>query len=252
MSNVAPPSPIDLDQAAVLLDVDGTLLDLALTPQAVAVPPGLRATLQELWRATSGALAFVSGRRLDDLDRIFAPLRLPAVGGHGSEMRVSVEDNVVAARVRPLDLALRRRLVAIAKDIPGVLAEDKGYALALHYRMAPEQGERVQARARACLEGVADCELLPGKLLVEVKRKGANKAVGIRALMAHAPFAGRRPLFIGDDITDQDAFAAMAELGGIAISVGGAAPGVRYCLAAPADVRRWLAALLHRESCAAT
>src|SRR5664279_807929 len=126
-----------LDQSALLLDIDGTLLDLAPTPREVWVPPGLAKTLNRLVEKTSGALALVSGRSLNDIDLIFAPEQFSAVGGHGAEMRISVDNEAVATHAPPMDKELKRRLAAIARLSPGILLEDKGYSLALHYRLAP-------------------------------------------------------------------------------------------------------------------
>src|SRR3954464_6395653 len=122
-----------LSETAVLLDVDGTLLDLMPTPREVWVPPGLAKTLNRLHKRTGGALAFVSGRSINDLDLIFAPDQFPAVGGHGAEMRLEPDSESVESHAPPLDKELKRRLAAIAKLSPGILLEDKGYSLALHY-----------------------------------------------------------------------------------------------------------------------
>src|ERR1700726_1866006 len=130
-----------LDEYAILLDIDGTLLDLAPTPREVWVPPGLAETLSRLRDRTSGALALVSGRSLNDIDLIFAPEQFPAVGGHGAEMRVAIDSESVAVHAPPMDKELKRRLAAIAKLSPGILLEDKGYSLALHYRLAPDGGK---------------------------------------------------------------------------------------------------------------
>lgn len=126
-----------LKEMALLLDIDGTLLDLAPTPREVWVPPGLSDTLNGLLQRTFGALAMVSGRSLNDIDLIFAPDQFPAVGGHGAEMRLAINDEAVASAAPPMDKELKRRLAAIAKLSPGILLEDKGYSLALHYRLAP-------------------------------------------------------------------------------------------------------------------
>src|SRR6201747_936251 len=126
-----------LGDCAILLDIDGTLLDLAPTPREVWVPPGLANTLSRLLEKTSGALALVSGRSLNDIDLIFAPQQFPAVGGHGAEMRIGTDNEAVASHAPPMDKELKRRLAAIARLSPGILLEDKGYSLALHYRLAP-------------------------------------------------------------------------------------------------------------------
>src|SRR5215216_5436850 len=126
-----------LSESAILLDIDGTLLDLMPTPREVWVPPGLAKTLNRLLARTDGALALVSGRSLNDIDLIFAPEQFPAVGGHGAEMRIIGDSEAVATHAPPMDKELKRRLAAIAKLSPGILLEDKGYSLALHYRLAP-------------------------------------------------------------------------------------------------------------------
>src|SRR6267154_6718457 len=126
-----------LSRTAILLDIDGTLLDLAPTPREVWVPPDLALNLNRLLERTSGALALVSGRSLNDIDLIFAPELFPAVGGHGAEMRLSTDSEAVATHAPPMDKELKRRLASIARLSPGILLEDKGYSLALHYRLAP-------------------------------------------------------------------------------------------------------------------
>src|SRR6201747_3285886 len=126
-----------LSQTAILLDIDGTLLELAPTPREVWVPPGLAKTLNKMHQPTGGSLALVSGRSLNDIDLIFAPEQFPAVGGHGAEMRIGTDNEAVASHAPPMDKELKRRLAAIARLSPGILLEDKGYSLALHYRLAP-------------------------------------------------------------------------------------------------------------------
>src|ERR1700730_3798631 len=241
-----------LGECAVLLDIDGTLLDLAPTPREVWVPPGLANTLKRLHEKTSGALALVSGRSLNDIDLIFAPEQFPAVGGHGAEMRLSIDSEAVATHAPPMDKELKRRLAAIAKLSPGILLEDKGYSLALHYRLAPHAEKAIYAGGsliRADLPN-APIEVLPGKCVCEIKHSGFNKATGVLELMAHEPFRGRRPIFIGDDVTDESVFALMPDLGGLAFSVGRRAKGVADHFDEPRDVREWLARLLGNENAA--
>src|ERR1700712_1932496 len=238
-----------LDECAVLLDIDGTLLDLAPTPREVWVPPGLAATLHRLLQRTSGALALVSGRSLNDIDLIFAPELFPAVGGHGAEMRISTENEAVATHAPPMDKELKRRLAAIAKLSPGILLEDKGYSLALHYRLAPHAEKAIYEAVsliRADLPN-APIEVLPGKCVCEIKHAGFNKATGVRELMKYEPFKGRRPFFIGDDVTDETVFAIMPDMDGLAFSVGRRAMGVAGHFDAPDDVRQFLAHLLDDE-----
>ena len=241
-----------LDECAILLDIDGTLLDLAPTPREVWVPPGLARTLNGLLERTAGALALVSGRSLNDIDLIFAPQQFPAVGGHGAEMRISNDSEAVATHAPPMDKELKRRLAAIAKLSPGILLEDKGYSLALHYRLAPHAEKAIYEAVsliRADLPN-APIEVLPGKCVCEIKHSGFNKATGVLELMTHEPFKGRRPIFIGDDVTDETVFAIMPDLDGLAFSVGRRATGVFDHFDEPRDVREWLARLLDNEKAA--
>jgi trehalose 6-phosphate phosphatase len=242
-----------LDEFAVLLDIDGTLLDLAPTPREVWVPPDLSKTLNRLLDKTSGAVALVSGRSLNDIDLIFAPEQFPAVGGHGAEMRLESDSEAVATHAPPMDKELKRRLAAIAKLSPGILLEDKGYSLALHYRLAPHAEKAIYAAVsliRADLPN-APIEVMPGKCVCEIKHSGFNKASGVIELMTHDPFKGRRPIFIGDDVTDESVFAIMPELRGLAFSVGRRAKGVVSHFDEPRDVRQWLARLVDDNGVAA-
>ena len=239
-----------LSETAILLDIDGTLLDLAPTPREVWVPPGLAKTLNRLLLRTNGALALVSGRSLNDIDLIFAPDHFPAVGGHGAEMRIDPDSDSVAAHAPPMDKELKRRLAAIAKLSPGILLEDKGYSLALLYRLSPHAEKAIYAAVsliRADLPN-APIEVLPGKCVCEIKHSGFTKATGVLELMAREPFKGRRPFFIGDDVTDETVFAIMPDLNGLAFSVGRRATGVAGHFDAPSDVREFLAHLLDDES----
>src|SRR5213082_4000345 len=235
-----------LSETAILLDIDGTLLDLMPTPREVWVPPGLAKTLNRLLARTNGALALVSGRSLNDIDLIFAPDQFPAVGGHGAEMRLEADSEAVAAHAPPMDKELKRRLAAIARLSPGILLEDKGYSLALHYRPAPHAEKAIYAAVsliRADLPN-APIEVLPGKAVCEIKHSGFTKATGVRELMTHQPFKGRRPVFIGDDVTDETVFAIMPDMNGLSFSVGRRAMGVNGHFDEPRDVREWLAHLL--------
>jgi trehalose 6-phosphate phosphatase len=241
-----------LDGCAILLDIDGTLLDLAPTPREVWVPPGLAKTLNRLLEKTSGALALVSGRSLNDIDLIFAPDQFPAVGGHGAEMRLAADSEAVATHAPPMDKELKRRLAAIARLSPGILLEDKGYSLALHYRLAPHAEKAIYAAVsliRADLPN-APIEVLPGKCVCEIKHSGFNKASGVLELMSHEPFKGRRPIFIGDDVTDESVFAIMPGFGGLAFSVGRRATGVADYFDDPGEVRDWLARLVGDQAAA--
>jgi trehalose 6-phosphate phosphatase len=225
----------------VLLDVDGTLIDIGPSPFEVHVPEALCRSLDRVRERAGGALALVSGRPIRDLDRLFSPLKLPAIGGHGAEIRLHADDAVPAAAMLPD--ALRRQLAQAAKD--GVVVEDKGYSFALHYRQAPRQ----EALLRALIDRtLADfpgdpIELLLGKAMFEIKRSGISKGEAVRKLMTQAPFAGRMPVFVGDDVTDESVFAVLPALHGKGYSVGRRFDGLAGIFAAPGEVREALSRL---------
>jgi trehalose 6-phosphate phosphatase len=231
---------IDLHLSAILLDVDGTLLDFAPTPLDVVIPPELTVALGALHERTGGALAFVSGRTLTELDLFFAPLKLAAIAGHGAELRLN--DGTVRRAKTLLDPELTKRLAAIADDKPGLVLEDKGYSFAIHYRTSPEHGHAVREEVNAVCAAFPNSaiEILPGKSVVEVKQPSFNKGLAVRELMKHAPFAARKPIFIGDDVTDEAAFDVLPDYKGIGFSVGRELQGLAGVFETPGDVRRWL------------
>ncbi len=235
----------DLRDCAILLDIDGTILDIAPTPREVWVPPLLRKTLARLQVLTEGALALVSGRLLNDIDLIFAPLQLAAIGGHGAEIRLipSAEPEQRAATLSP---ELKRELAALTELGPGILVEDKGYSLALHYRLAPSLGPALAASVTAVCGHAPEgtIEILPGKAVIEVKPALVSKATAVRELMQYQPFRDRHPIFIGDDVTDEPVFGIIPDFGGLGFSVGRVVPGVDGHFDRPEDVRAWLARLV--------
>ena len=237
-----PIDPRDLSRLALLLDVDGTLLDIAPTPREVVVPGGLTETLAHVRDRLDGALALVSGRMISEIDNFFAPLKLAAIGGHGAEMRPIAAGSIIAERATSLDAEFKQQLEGIAARHPGVLVEDKGYSLALHYRKVPEQGVALihDVKHAHAVWGDQSIELLSGKAVLELKFAGFNKGTAVRQLMTYPPFAGRAPIFVGDDHTDEDAFKAKPELNGQAMSVGRRLPGIEKYFESPADVRHWL------------
>lgn len=242
MALVPTPLAPDLRRSAILLDIDGTILDFAPSPRQVWVPPGLRQTLTRLADLTGGALALVSGRSIDDIDLIFSPLRLAAIGVHGAEMRTS-GDAPARMRTAPLSPALKRRLAKVAELGPGILVEDKGYSVALHYRQSPASEPDVLSAIRTICAGASQeaVEILPGKFVVDIKPAAINKGDAVEDLMQLAPFAGRRPIFIGDDLTDLSVFDIMPKFGGRAYSVGGITADVDGHFETPETVRSWLA-----------
>ncbi|HEY5634649.1 MAG TPA: trehalose-phosphatase [Burkholderiaceae bacterium] len=213
-------APLTGGSWAMFLDVDGTLLDIADAPDLVHVDKGLLRLLDSLVRANEGAVALVSGRSIADLDKLFSPLILPAAGLHGAERR-DARRNVHRQPVDPRLRQVERELARWSLSRPGTLVEDKGGAVALHYRLAP--GEEVAARKliRTVASSLGDDYVVQsGKRVVEIKPSGVSKATAIGEFMREAPFAGRRPVFVGDDATDEDGFLAVRDLGGLAVGVG--------------------------------
>jgi trehalose 6-phosphate phosphatase len=233
-----------LPSSAVLLDVDGTILDLAPTPLEVVVPPELTVALERLAKRTGGALAFASGRPLAELDLFFQPLKLPAIAGHGAELRLA--DGSVRRATTFLDPQLIAEIASIADGKPGVVVEDKKYSIAVHYRQAQHLGHVVRDEVSAICARFASSlvEILPGKSVIEVKQPSFNKGTAVRELMQHAPFQGRRPIFIGDDVTDEAAFEVLPEFNGVGFSVGREVQGIAGMFETPTDVRRWIAEMV--------
>ncbi len=229
-------------RTALFLDVDGTLVALAEHPDAVHVDAQLLALLERLREAMGGALALVSGRSLEALDRLFAPQRFAAAGQHGAERRAADGSLHRHAPLAPRLHEAAARLRALAAANPGLLLEEKGSSLAVHYRHAPAAGPLVEAEARRVLEALGgDFELQAGKLVFEVKPSGRDKGTAIAEFLGEAPFAGRTPVFVGDDLTDELGFASVNRLGGASVKVGAGPTAARWRLPDAAAVRQWLA-----------
>jgi trehalose 6-phosphate phosphatase len=229
---------------ALFLDVDGTLVEFAATPQGVYVPDSLKSLLLALAERLEGAIALVSGRSVESLDQLFTPHRFPAAGVHGCERRTAT-GATLRPEVNARSIALARdQLTAFTVNHPGLLLEDKGYGLALHFRRAPELEALVHATMVATLDQLgAEFQLQAGKLVYELRPANWSKGTSIFAFMQETPFQGRRPIFIGDDVTDEDAFGAVNALNGISVCVGDMPETrARYRLHSVADVHRWLEA----------
>lgn len=225
---------------ALLLDIDGTLLDMARTPDRVRVPGDLRRALETLARDLSGALAFVSGRSLDSIDKLFGPFRPAAIGAHGGEIRDADGDIVRAA---PLSQSVRRIFTGLKDDIPGLLLEDKTCAMALHYRLAPEALPLLKAAmdSHAPLFAAEKVHIQYGKAVIDVRPIGVDKGTAVTTLAQQKPFKGRTILFGGDDTTDLDVFRILPALGGRGFSVGRRFAGAEHVFDRPRQVRQWLA-----------
>jgi trehalose 6-phosphate phosphatase len=217
MAEPGPPLSL-LEDAALFLDFDGTLVELAETPDAISVPPALAPLLDRLNRRLGGRLALVTGRSIAGLERHLRCTGLALSGSHGIELRLANGRSLTAGQRHDLEPA-RERLKRLAAETPGLLVEDKPFGVALHYRQAPEQAGAVAAVMEE-LGQASGLSLQKGKMVIELRPPGADKGDAVRAFMAEPEFAGARPLFLGDDMTDEHAFAAAAELGGAGILVG--------------------------------
>jgi trehalose 6-phosphate phosphatase len=238
MAALLPP----LSQAALLLDLDGTLLDLAPRPDAVVVPPGLPEALRASRRLVGDAVAVVTGRPVETVDALLGDAVFAVAGEHGGAIRHGPGQ---AMERSPLPTPPGGWLVEaerMAEQHPGTLLEHKARGFALHYRAAPDAGQPLREGLERMLTGSAEFELLPAHMLWEVRPRGADKGKAIRALMDRAPFVGRLPVFVGDDVTDEDAIAAAEAMGGIGLRVQDAfvdAAGVRAWLQAIASNGDW-------------
>jgi trehalose 6-phosphate phosphatase len=221
-------------RTALLLDMDGTLIDLAPTPDAVVVEPGLTEALHALRGALDGALAVVTGRPIETVDRLLGNAPGAVAGEHGGAIRLTASAAIQRPDMPAPPAVWLEAARALAEAFPGALLETKARGFALHYRLAPAAGPVFRAVLSALVDGVPGFQLLPAHELWEVRPLGTDKGSAVEALMQHAPFAGRLPVFIGDDVTDEDGMRACRRLGGAGFRVDAA-------FGTPAAVRDWLA-----------
>lgn len=238
-----PPPPPLCDRWALFLDVDGTLVPFADDPEQVYVSPYLVPRLQALAAAMDGAIALVSGRRVEMLDRMFAPLRLAAAGLHGLQRRRAGE-MLADVPGPPAELeAIKLQALEFVAPWPGALVEDKGEAMALHWRAAPDAAHALQAFAARAAERLPGYHLQPGNMVVELRPRHADKGAAIDAFLDEAPFRGRQPVFVGDDLTDEHGFRAVNAHGGLGVLVGRRGGSDARCgLPDIAAVHAWLGA----------
>ena len=238
---------------ALFLDVDGTILDVAVTPDDVVIAPDLIQSLSRVDALLSGALAFVSGRTIAVLDRLFAPLTLAAAGEHGAELRPGPGQIVSRCTTRLFDPALKAALQQLVAEHPALLLEEKPSSVVIHYRRAPELGPSLEQRIRSVLD-LADfgLGLHPGKMSWDIREGTCTKGTALRQLMAVDRFSGRTPIYVGDDLTDEDGFAEAERQGGVALAVAGEYRTQRpIAFLAPENVRDWLRQLAARQEAAA-
>ena len=235
------PPPPALDWA-LFLDLDGTLVELAEAPRAVRIEADLLALLDSLRQVLHGAVALVSGRSLADLDRMLGVGQWPAAGQHGLEIRHAAGRVTAQPAPEATWAAVRQSLDALVRRHPGLLLEEKGLSLALHYRQAPRLAAHVRRAVREAVERSGDgLRVIRGRRVVEVMPAGASKGAAVNSLMATSPFLGRLPVFVGDDVTDEEAFATVGDLQGISVKVGPGPTAANYRLPDVTAVRRWLA-----------
>jgi trehalose 6-phosphate phosphatase len=236
-----PPADLVTTATALFLDADGTLLAFADDPEGVVVPAGMLETLDAIHEALGGALALVSGRAIASLDSIFGRPRWAAAGQHGLERR-DAEGRMVTVPVDADELArLRATVHAVAADMPGVRVEDKSWSVALHCREHPEYTPELERVAPAIAARFPGFELQPGSYVYEFKPRGMDKGVAVAAFLDAPPFQARHPVYLGDDLTDEHAFAMVNARGGASVRVGTRTPSCAvFTLSSPADVHAWL------------
>ena len=237
-----PPTEL-LRDASLFLDFDGTLVDIAPRPDAVHVSADLADLLSRLQARLDGRMAILTGRAIADVEQLLGPVGIAVGGHHGLETRGGGRPSEEMQRPAVLDSVVSD-LRQLEDDFPGVLVEDKPLGVALHYRQAPhaENACRSAVEAAARRSGL---EIQPGKMVFELKPRGANKGDALKAMMAERPFAGTRPIFVGDDLTDEPAFAAAQDMGGSGIIVGDRAPTcAEFRVATVDEALAWL-----RQAC---
>lgn len=228
--------------SALFLDFDGTLVDIAAQPEGVVVPADLVDTLRRLADRLGGAVAVVSGRPIVQIDRFLSPLRLPAAGVHGTERRSA--DGRMAEQPTPSLDAVQQAADALAREHPLLRIEAKRGALALHYRQAPGLEALCVEAMQAAVDRSPGLTLLRGKMVAEAKPASASKGEAITAFLREPPFAGRVPVFIGDDVTDEAGFIAVQSIGGAGVKVGAGATAAQRRLQSPEAMRAGLQAAL--------
>ena len=242
-----PLSSSDPARCAFFLDLDGTLVEIVRQPAAVQVASELPGLIADLHAASAGAVALISGRPIADVDRLLRMPQLPIAGQHGVERRDArgqihlhaVDDSALAS--------LRRQVHAWSIEHPGFLIEDKGLSLALHYRNAPELEQALDLLARGAIAQTnGTFQVQPGKMVVEIKPSGRDKGRAIEEFLEEAPFSGRLPVFVGDDVTDEYGFRAVNSRGGVSIKVGEGVTAATSRLASVDAVHDWLRGVLAR------
>lgn len=234
-------------QFAFFFDLDGTLAEIKPHPDQVSIPESVLKTVYALSQMNEGALALISGRSMAELDKLARPYRFPLAGVHGAERRDIHDNTHIVSLPDELIQTLHAQLAAAFEHLPGTELEAKGMAFALHYRQAPQYEEAVLRLARNVADEHPQLALQPGKCVVEIKPKGINKGEAIAAFMASAPFSGRTPVFIGDDLTDEAGFSVVNQAGGISVKVGPGETKAGWRLGSVAAVWQWITDIANQQ-----
>jgi trehalose 6-phosphate phosphatase len=235
-------APLSNASVALFLDVDGTLLDLAARPDDVVTPAGLVTTLAGAERKLAGALALISGRSIDDVDQLFTPLRLRVSGVHGAEIRFDPDGSPAPTVAADLPQSLLAALRRAIEPFPGVFVENKRFSFTVHYRLTPSAEPQVRNIVKQLVDSISTrVVIMDAHCAIEIKSPCFDKGGAIAAFLATSTFRGRKPIFVGDDTTDESGFALVSARGGSAYSVGRRRPGAIGSFSAPQAVRRWLA-----------
>ncbi|MEO8653670.1 MAG: trehalose-phosphatase [Ramlibacter sp.] len=224
--------------SALFLDFDGTLVDLASQPEAITVPAGLVGTLQVLGEYLEGALALISGRPIEQIDRYLHPLHLPVAGVHGTERRGG-GGAITLLATHPMQ-RVEEAVAGLTARHPQLRVENKRGSVAVHYRQAPELEALCLKVMEAAVADSPGLTLLRGKMVVEAKPGGTSKGHAIEAFLQEPPFAGRTPIFVGDDFTDEVGFATVQRMQGLGVKVGEGPSVAWQRIASPAALRRQL------------
>ncbi len=240
--------PVLRGNYAFFFDLDGTLAEIKPHPDQVSIPEPIRMTLQQLAQQQQGALALISGRSMVELDALAAPYHFPLAGVHGAERRdIKGQTHIVrlpALLATELHQWLNDGMAALA----GCEIENKGMAFALHYRQAPQHQQAVERLAHAAVDRFEGLALQPGKCVVEIKPAGIHKGAAIAAFMQEAPFQGRQPVFVGDDLTDEAGFEVVNLAGGLSVKVGQGKTQAQWRLADVAETHQWLRQLAQQHA----
>ena len=240
-------APLGDAPLALFLDVDGTLLDLAARPEDVVTPAGLVSTLAGAERKLAGALALISGRSIDDLDLLFAPLRLRMSGVHGAEIRFHPDASIAPTVAADLPLSLLDALRRAVQPFPGVFVENKRFSFTVHYRLAPSAERPLRNIVKELVDALPIAvDMMDAHCAIEIKSPCFDKGGAIATFLSCSTFRGRTPIFIGDDTTDESGFALVSARGGFAYSVGRPRPGAIGAFSGPGAVREWLAEFAER------